>query len=219
MDAQIKRARYLSSKEFSVLFAQTVHIFPSIWNRSLQENRSLIVVNVAWEKIASILGNGLTAKQCQQKWRTMRNNYTAQLRKAARTGTDLVFLNGAMDFVRPYTISGLGYPAGNGNDSSSDCEVVEEEEESVVSSDVNKLVELPNDEPEVTTTTTNGDGKDPLGNDYEDAPAACQHIQIDSFDGDALFLLSVLPEMEAMNEEQKRAFKNTVQALVKQFLD
>uniref|UniRef100_A0A8D8KE83 (northern house mosquito) hypothetical protein n=1 Tax=Culex pipiens TaxID=7175 RepID=A0A8D8KE83_CULPI len=123
MDAQIKRARYLSSKEFSVLFAQTVHIFPSIWNRSLQENRSLIVVNVAWEKIASILGNGLTAKQCQQKWRTMRNNYTAQLRKAARNGTDLVFLNGAMDFVRPYTISGLGYPAGNGNDSSSDWSV------------------------------------------------------------------------------------------------
>ncbi|XP_052562199.1 uncharacterized protein LOC120416440 [Culex pipiens pallens] len=215
MDAQIKRARYLSSKEFSVLFAQTVHIFPSIWNRSLRENRSLIVVNVAWEKIASILGNGLTAKQCQQKWRTMRNNYTAQLRKAARNGTDLVFLNGAMDFVRPYTISGLAYPAGNGNDSSSDCEVVEEEEETVVSSDVNKLVELP----EVTTTTTSGDGKDPLGNDYDDAPAACQHIQIDSSDGDALFLLSVLPEMEAMNEEQKRAFKNTVQALVKQFLD
>ncbi|KAL9695233.1 hypothetical protein quinque_014518 [Culex quinquefasciatus] len=108
-------------------------------------------------------------------------------RMAARNGTDLVFLNGAMDFVRPFTISGLGYPAGNGNDSSSDCEVVEEEEETM----------------EV----------------LEDAPAACQHVQIDSSDGDALFLLSVLPEMEAMNEDQKRAFKNTVQALVKQFRD
>ncbi|KAL9695170.1 hypothetical protein quinque_014455 [Culex quinquefasciatus] len=209
MDAQIKRARYLSSKEFSVLFAQTVHIFPSIWNRSLRENRSLIVVNLAWEKIANILGNGLTAKQCQQKWRSMRNNYTAQLRMAARNGTDLVFLNGAMDFVRPFTISGLGYPPGNGNDSSSDCEVVEEEEETMVSSGVNK----PDDEPQVTTK--NGDGKEVL----EDAPAACQHVQIDSSDGDALFLLSVLPEMEAMNEDQKRAFKNTVQALVKQFRD
>lgn len=128
---------------------------------------------------------------------------------AARNGTDLVFLNGAMDFVRPFTISGLGYPAGNGNDSSSDCEVVEEEEETMVSSGVNK----PDDEPQVTTK--NGDGKEVL----EDAPAACQHVQIDSSDGDALFLLSVLPEMEAMNEDQKRAFKNTVQALVKQFRD
>lgn len=144
----------------------------------------------------------------------MRNNYTAQLRKAARNGTDLLFLNGAMDFVRPFTISGLGYHVGNGDDSSSDCEVVEEE--TVVSTGVNKLVDLPDDEPEVTTTSDYG--KEVLDDDYADAPAACQHVQIDSSDGDALFLLSVLPEMEAMNEEQKRTFKDTVQALLGQFL-
>ncbi|KAL9695164.1 hypothetical protein quinque_014449 [Culex quinquefasciatus] len=171
------------NKDFNVRLITLVKAHPIIWNRNDQHYRSTRnrrenhLVEI-WKHIASEIGQGMTPDMCSAKWSNLRGNYSRYLRNIAVGNPGKFFMSEEMKFLLPHMDVKLPEETAPGN---------ETEENSVNGQDCAEAMEEEDSE---------GSGSGPTG---AKTFRQCKHLVVDSQNTDAVFLLSLLPDLGRMS--------------------
>ncbi|KAL1374059.1 hypothetical protein pipiens_018297 [Culex pipiens pipiens] len=192
------------NKNFNVRLIALVKAHPIIWNRNDQNYRSTRnrrenhLVEI-WKHIASEIGQEMTPDMCSAKWSNLRGNYSRYLRNIAVGNPGKFFMSEEMKFLLPHMDVKLPEETAPGHHDTEencmngpDCVEAMEEEDS------------------------EGSGSGPTG---ANPLRRCKHLVVDSQNTDAVFLLSLLPDLGRMTPAQKRLFKQGALELCQLILD
>ncbi|KAL9695167.1 hypothetical protein quinque_014452 [Culex quinquefasciatus] len=181
--------------DFDFMFVTLVQSFPSLWDTSTAEYWDADQQESAWQELAADIGDGYTVAQCKSTWTTMRDAFAKYRHELAEgTNPEKYPLADSMEFLVPFM------KVENG-----DAEV--KTEPSVVAVRNNVTVTVADRPLSAMQDPTSSSSYADEDYTMEDDSNSCSHMAVNAKDGDALFLLSLLPDMKQMNDQQKSKFK------------
>ncbi|KAL1374055.1 hypothetical protein pipiens_018293 [Culex pipiens pipiens] len=218
--------------DFDFMFVTLVQSFPSLWDTSTAEYWDADQQESAWQELAADIGDGYTVAQCKSTWTTMRDAFTKYRHELVEgTNPEKYPLADSMEFLVPFMKVENGdaevktEPSVVGNGESSDPGAghmgrVAIAAAAALQSGSTIVTNVVDESCTHNVTVTVADRplsamQDPTSSssyadeDYtmEDDSNSCSHMAVNAKDGDALFLLSLLPDMKQMNDQQKSKFK------------
>lgn len=189
-------------------FVQLVEMFPCLYNSQVPDYARKDVTESAWTEVANEMN--WTVPECKEKWKNIRNGFVRSLKPKLTGYTNCkkkYYLHEEMQFVMPYLKPAIFAEAGI--IPAPECMLTEEDRPV----DIKPLEDHDDDKPLV---------KKPKKlrlkekNDNKMFPEWCQNKQEIDENPRKLFLVSLLPDVDKLSDEQMSAFRIKVLMLLEE---
>ncbi|CAG9770214.1 unnamed protein product [Ceutorhynchus assimilis] len=214
---------------FEIKLIQTVEQYPCLYNFLLPEYSRREVVGAAWEKVSNEMN--ATVENCRNTWRMLRISYTratklppnGSARKLTQKTKDIIQ---AMDYIRGYVdakrhelpnnSAPLPFPDTQDGISNESTEFVDNAYNDIDETVLQASVVQPSVK---KFKKTQNSGRDTADNITTLLQYIKSRKQREPENPRRQFLLSLLPDLEQMNERQMRFFRSKVSGLIDDILD